>query len=170
MSYKSNIMNNERKPIKTYKTTISITLVVALHIAGIVMFVYVLAVADTLWWHWVLIGLALATVVCWTVGWLLHLKDKIVIFENSLLLTHADRKCRNGKWKSVRNVELPWYTIKGFASTTESLYEFTYHPFAFRRWIEISVPDGVTYRVSPDLYYTFRLKKKLQRYFEKYHK
>lgn len=161
-------MNNERKPIKIFKTTVSVALVTALHIAVIVMFACVLIFADTLWWHWLLIGLATAFVLYSTFTWLPHIKDRIVVSENSLMLTHAERKCKNGKWKSVRNIELPWYAIKGFTSATEVLPEFTNKPFSFRRWIEITVPDSVTYRVSPDLYDTFHLKKKLQQYLEKY--
>ncbi len=162
-------MNKEQHTIKRYRTTVSVMLMAAVTVFADALFLYVLFSADVLWWHWLLFGFAIAFGVYAAVSWLLHFGDKIVVSEKSLLLTRAERK-KHGKWEAVRNVALPWYTIKGFNSATENVFEFWPETLGIRHWIEIPVRDGVTYRVSPDLYDTFRLKKKLQRYWEQYRK
>ena len=154
-------MDMRHQPIKTYKTTATVTIVALLHIAVVALFVYGLFSSDVLWWHWLIVGFLMVMISWFAVTWLQHIKDRIVVFEDSLLLTRAERKkSKQGKWKDVRNVELPWNTIKGFSSTTENV-SWRYLSLSRRRWIEIPVREGETYRVSPDLYDTFRLKKKL---------
>ena len=163
-------MDMRHQPIKTYKTTATVTIVALLYFAVVALFVYVLFSADVLWWHWLIVGYAMVMISWFAVTWLLHIKDRIVVSEDSLLLTRAERKkSKQGKWKDVRNVELPWNTIKGFSRTIEHVW-WNSISLSFRRWIEIPVRGGETYRVSPDLYDTFRLRKKLQQYWEQYRK
>ena len=98
-----------------------------------------------------------------------HIKDRIVVSEDSLLLTNAERNGKHWDWVKVRNVELPWNNIEGFESTnTKRGTEYIFQISWIMRWIEISVRGGVTYRKSPDLYDTFRLKKKLQQYWKQW--
>lgn len=162
-------MNKEQHTIKRYRTTVSVILMAAVAVFADALFVYALLSADVLWWHWLLFGFAIAFGVYAAVSWLLHFGDKIVVSDKSLLLTRAERK-KHGKWEKVRNVELPWNTIKRFDNTTERVLARYSSPACIRRWIEIPVREGETYRVSPDLYDTFRLRKKLQQYWEQYRK
>lgn len=164
-------MVKESQPIKIYKPIVSVAMMAVLHVAGAALFVYAMAVAssDMRWWHWPLFVIFVVMTLHWAGQWLSHIKDRIVVSKDSLLLTNAERKRKHGDWVKVRNMELPWNNIKGFESTSEEMgTEYIFQISWIRRWIEISVRGGVTYRISPDLYDTFRLKKKLQQYWKQW--
>ncbi|MBR1549762.1 MAG: hypothetical protein IJ634_03910 [Bacteroidales bacterium] len=150
------------KPAKVYRSILRVGLMALLPLALAVFLLYGLLMFDAKWWHWVFLLLGIIALVWCAITWLRHIGDRIDIFEKGIRLTKAQRKVKGGDWKPVKDVSLPWRNIRAISRTEEPLIDF--YPRHFRRWIWLYTRGGPVYRLSPDLYDTFFLEKKLRRW------
>ena len=99
-------MVKESQPIKIYKPIVSVAMMAVLHVAGAALFVYAMAVAssDMRWWHWPLFVIFVVMTLHWAGQWLSHIKDRIVVSKDSLLLTNAERKRKHDFRSRRRNL------------------------------------------------------------------
>ena len=158
---------NTGRLIKVYRSMVSAGLMSLLAIGVAAAFLYALLACDARWWHWVIISLGIIVPLYYAATWLRHIGDIILVFEKGVILTHAERKTIGDEWESVRDEYIPWHDIRRF-DRTEEMVSVGIGGFHVRRWIWINTRGDNVYRVSPDLYDTFFLEKKMQRYWKEH--
>lgn len=148
------------RPVKVYRTWWSVAMMSLPPVGLAAVFLYALFKVDVQWWFWVLMLSMVAGLLYMSVTWLRHVGDRIEVFDRGLHLTWAERRRKGGKWAAERNVWLEWRDIKAFSKTSET----NIIPLFTRRWIWLHARDGACYRITPDLYDTFFLERKLREY------
>lgn len=148
------------RPVKVYRTWWSVAMMSLPPVGLAAVFLYALFKVDVQWWFWVLMLSMVAGLLYMSVTWLRHVGDRIEVFDRGLHLTWAERRREGGKWVAVGDVWLEWRDIKAFSKTSET----NIIPLYTRRWIWLHARDGIVYRITPDLYDTFFLERKLREY------
>ena len=159
--------NYHPKPVKIYKSTISCVMYVLLFSAGIAFCIWV-AISnfnnDALSWIMVLAlgGMAVACV-NQMIYYIRCRHEKIVITEQSLIISQCVQETKNGDWKPVKNVKIPWtdidYIIAQWERPTSK---------SIRKNVLVSAGKKETYLIDPDIFDVFFLEKKLQNYHRQY--
>lgn len=146
--------------VKVYRTWWSVAMMSLPPVGLAAFFLYALFKVDVQWWFWVLMLSMVAGLLYMSVTWLRHVGDRIEVFDRGLHLTWAERRREGDKWAAERNVWLGWRDIKAFSKTSET----NIIPLFTRRWIWLHAAGGIVYRITPDLYDTFFLERKLREY------
>lgn len=147
--------------VKVYRTMVSVGLMALLPIGLAAALLYALLMGDARWWHWMILSIGIIVSLYFAFTWLRHIGDRILIFEKGVLLTKAERRTKDNKREMARDEYIPWRDIRRFVRTKEWVtagMSFRH----VRRWIWIYTRGGNAYRISPDLYDTFFLEKKLR--------
>lgn len=158
---------NTGRLIKVYRSMVIAGLMSLLAIGVAAAFLYAVLACDAQWWHWVIFPLGIIVPLYYASTWLRHFGDRILVFENGVILTHAERKTIGDEWESVRDEYIPWHDIRRF-DRTEEMVTASIIDLHVRRWIWINTRGDNVYRVSPDPYDTFFLEKKMQRYWKEH--
>lgn len=146
--------------VKVYRTWWSVAMMSLPPVGLAAFFLYALFAVDVQWWFWVLMLSVVAGLLYMSVTWLRHVGDRIEVFDRGLHLTWAERRREGGEWVAVGDVWLGWRDIKAFSKTSET----DNIPLFTRRWIWLHAAGGIVYRITPDLYDTFFLERKLREY------
>ena len=160
-------LNYQSTPVKVYKSTISCVMYVLLFSAGIAFCIWV-AISnfnnDAPSWIMVLAlgGMAVACV-NQMIYYIRCRHEKIVITEQSLIISQCVQETKNGDWKPVKNVKIPWtdidYIIAQWERPTSK---------SIRKNVLVSAGKKETYLIDPDIFDVFFLEKKLQNYHRQY--
>ena len=159
--------NYHPKPVKIYKSTISCVMYVLLFSAGIAFCIWV-AISnfnnDVLSWIMVLaLGVMAVACVNQMIYYIRCRHEKIVITEQSLIISQCVQETKNGDWKPVKNVKIPWtdidYIIAQWERPTSK---------SIRKNVLVSAGKKETYLIDPDIFDVFFLEKKLQNYHRQY--
>ena len=155
------------KPVKIYKSTISCVMYVLLFSAGIAFCIWV-AISnfnnDAPSWIMVLAlgGMAVACV-NQMIYYIRCRHEQIIITEQSLIISQCVQETKNGDWKPVKNVKIPWtdidYIIAQWERPTSK---------SIRKNVLVSAGKRETYLIDPDIFDVFFLEKKLQNYHRQY--
>ena len=89
--------------------------------------------------------------------------EQIIITEQSLIISQCVQETKNGDWKPVKNVKIPWtdidYIIAQWERPTSK---------SIRKNVLVSAGKKETYLIDPDIFDVFFLEKKLQNYHRQY--
>ena len=89
--------------------------------------------------------------------------EQIIITEQSLIISQCVQETKNGDWKPVKNVKIPWtdidYIIAQWERPTSK---------SIRKNVLVSAGKRETYLIDPDIFDVFFLEKKLQNYHRQY--
>jgi len=152
-----------RKPVKVYRAIMSPLMMGLFHLVLAAGGIYVMITESEqmTWWVIAIVLVAVVGLIYCGVTWLVHIGDRLTFYNNTLLIGRAERRVKGDKWKTVRDVEIDWRSIKKIGKSTEKV-----GLRSFCRWVELTIRDGsseekMIYRISPDFYDTFHLERKL---------
>ena len=151
-------MENTTDTVKVFKTTISVTSTALIYLSVIFMMAFVYPKCDGNIFVIVVITFGILVVLHEIVCFLRHFHDKIIVTEKQLIITYCQEKIDKKKWTDVRDLVLSWDDITFF----QILFEDR------RQNLLIYCTDESVFKIEADLYDTFRLRKKLQTYHEKF--
>ena len=152
------------RPIKVYKTTVSIIMIMVLYIGFILLAGWLIIWAFRLKDIQSLIlilcsGVFMFFFVKQMVYYVGYRKDRIVITERHLMVSHCLRQTKKGTWVEAKNVKIPWGSINDIYARWENPT-----PKSIRKNVFVSVGKDALYMIDPDVYDVFFLERKLRNY------
>ena len=152
---------SHKRPTAVYRTTVSILLYMVLYLAIIALFTSIIVLSDNLAAK--LVSGALALVMILPIVYTLrHTKDRIVVTPSHLSLTNIATRSKQGDWKTVQKVILPWGDIKDISPN------YGIKLTNIQKQVTVTLRSGTQYFIDSDLYDVLFLEHKLKSHWRRF--